>query len=503
MALKSKGKKNTSKPTNTVKDPVKVNPVVKLSAEAVELQPAETVTDKALTDCSLKEEQVVKAVSVAFQAFAAFQEKNSQKVLLDDDMHINLLVSCIKVSFKEPRPILVSLPHPVRTKESDVCLIVKDLEKGWKINHEPTAEHYQELLRAKNISCVNEVLPLRQLRVEYKPFEAKSKLAQRFDVMLVDKRVIKFVPRYLGKAFYGYGRIPIPVDVESSALAREVDRALACSTMSMTHVGTSTQLCVGLTTQEQGAVVENIMATYNTLCKKFPGKFANVRTLALRFGKLPWTVPIYISYATRDSVTLPKPHKDTEAVVDDLTTLPPGMKVAVYRSGEVKVVKDENYQRTVLDGEEKTKPKKSKKKTKKAVKPQKKRTDDDDEDDDVSDLDDHEDLSEGEEVVTDDDEIDAEDVGAEDTSKNKAQKRFNAALKKDQVGDEESSDDGDALEDDYIQELALMEEQSAPLKEEVVDEKAPVTKTKAKFATKSSTKSTPKTSPAKKQKKTK
>lgn len=179
------------------------------------------------------------------------------------------------------------------------------------------------------------------------------------------------------------------------------------------------------------------------------------------------------------------------------------MKVAVYRSGEVKVVKDENYQRTVLDGEEKTKPKKSKKKTKKAVKPQKKRTDDDDEDDDVSDLDDHEDLSEGEEVVTDDDEIDAEDVGAEDTSKNKAQKRFNAALKKDQVGDEESSDDGDALEDDYIQELALMEEQSAPLKEEVVDEKAPVTKTKAKFATKSSTKSTPKTSPAKKQKKTK
>lgn len=52
---------------------------------------------------------------------------------------------------------LSSLPHPVRTKESDVCLIVKDLEKGWKINHEPTAEHYQELLRAKNISCVNEV----------------------------------------------------------------------------------------------------------------------------------------------------------------------------------------------------------------------------------------------------------------------------------------------------------------------------------------------------------
>lgn len=49
-------------------------------------------------------------------------------------------------------------------------------------------------------------MPLRQLRVEFKPFEARGKFAKRFDVVLVDKRIAKFVPRYLGKAFYQAGK---------------------------------------------------------------------------------------------------------------------------------------------------------------------------------------------------------------------------------------------------------------------------------------------------------
>lgn len=51
-----------------------------------------------------------------------------------------------------------------------------------------------------------QILPLRQLRVEYKPFEARGKLSKLYDVVLVDKRVLKFVPRYLGKSFYQSGR---------------------------------------------------------------------------------------------------------------------------------------------------------------------------------------------------------------------------------------------------------------------------------------------------------
>jgi hypothetical protein len=45
----------------------------------------------------------------------------------------------------------------VYSKESDVCLIVKDLEKGWKVDHEPTAQHYKELLESHDITYITEV----------------------------------------------------------------------------------------------------------------------------------------------------------------------------------------------------------------------------------------------------------------------------------------------------------------------------------------------------------
>ena len=49
------------------------------------------------------------------------------------------------------------LPNSFRNEESDICLIVKDLEKGWKIGHEPTTHHYQELLDSKNVKGIKEV----------------------------------------------------------------------------------------------------------------------------------------------------------------------------------------------------------------------------------------------------------------------------------------------------------------------------------------------------------
>lgn len=49
------------------------------------------------------------------------------------------------------------LPNPFLNGDCDVCLIVKDLEKGWKVDHEPTTYNYQELLDSNNISFITEV----------------------------------------------------------------------------------------------------------------------------------------------------------------------------------------------------------------------------------------------------------------------------------------------------------------------------------------------------------
>lgn len=47
------------------------------------------------------------------------------------------------------------LPHWLLTETSDVCLFVSDLKKGKKIDHEPTIQHYEDLLRSKGVTKVN------------------------------------------------------------------------------------------------------------------------------------------------------------------------------------------------------------------------------------------------------------------------------------------------------------------------------------------------------------
>ena len=92
-------------------------------------------------------------------------------------------------------------------------------------------------------------------------------------------------------------RIPIGVNMESRNLHNEIQKALAISTLSMKNNGTSTQIRVGWSNQDQQQIVDNIMAVYRVIAKKFPGKFANIRSLSLRFGATStWTVPIYVSY---------------------------------------------------------------------------------------------------------------------------------------------------------------------------------------------------------------
>ena len=47
---------------------------------------------------------------------------------------------------------------------------------------------------------------MKALKLEYKPFEAKRNLSNRFDVFLADARIIRLLPSYLGKAFFSRKR---------------------------------------------------------------------------------------------------------------------------------------------------------------------------------------------------------------------------------------------------------------------------------------------------------
>ena len=185
---------------------------------------------------------------------------------------------------------------------------------------------------------------------------------------------------------------------------------------------------------------------------------------------------------------MPPPREPSQPIVDDLTTLPAGMKVSVSRTGDVRVVKDSDYKRTVLDGPEpklkKKNPTKTQEKTKKVFKVLKskkksKKGSDEDEDDDLSEMEEDEEffdavdeaeLSEVEETI--DNTVNVKEVKP-------ATKR--PATTATATADDDSSDDevGQALEDGYMEELALLEDEQTPPVAEV-DQQPPVAKGKAK-----------------------
>jgi hypothetical protein len=50
------------------------------------------------------------------------------------------------------------LPHPLIDKSSEVCLFVPDLKKGKNEDHEPTVEHYKDLLKKNNVTGISQVI---------------------------------------------------------------------------------------------------------------------------------------------------------------------------------------------------------------------------------------------------------------------------------------------------------------------------------------------------------
>ena len=86
-----------------------------------------------------------------------------------------------------------------------MCLFVKDQNKTER-DYSATVRHYQELLQGKGVKEVKEIIPLKAIKTEYVPFEAKRNLSNAFDVYLADARIMRLLPGLLGKNFYGRKR---------------------------------------------------------------------------------------------------------------------------------------------------------------------------------------------------------------------------------------------------------------------------------------------------------
>uniref|UniRef100_A0A8B9S3V4 Ribosomal L1 domain containing 1 n=1 Tax=Apteryx owenii TaxID=8824 RepID=A0A8B9S3V4_APTOW len=110
---------------------------------------------------------------------------------------------------------------------------------------------YKKLLAQKGVTSVSQIISYKTLRKEYKPFEAKRRLLNRFDLFLSDDRIRRLLPSHLGKHFY-----------RSKNTAR-----------------------IGHTGMKADEILENVIAAAEVIAKKLPKNWKNVKILHLKTVK--------------------------------------------------------------------------------------------------------------------------------------------------------------------------------------------------------------------------
>ena len=216
------------------------------------------------------------------------------------------------------------LPHSPLVDKKDVCVITRDLEKGLKVDHEATINHFKELLEEKSVEVAS-VMSLRELKAEYKAFETKTALVHRHEAFLADVRIVRLLPKFLGKPFYKRKKFPIQVNLQAHDLQKEFDKALRTVMLPAHNKGSTMMMTVGHTSMKPNHLVDNILQATEVLSKQFSGGWKNIRAIHVK-TETSIAIPLHISKASPNDIgfvdTKAPIKKVKEDITDELSTIP-------------------------------------------------------------------------------------------------------------------------------------------------------------------------------------
>ncbi|XP_009814417.2 ribosomal L1 domain-containing protein 1 [Gavia stellata] len=224
----------------------------------------------------LERAQVRKAVE-ALLAFARSKAKGDA-LLLNESENVHLLVTVWKVP-RVAQVIKIPLPHGIRPETAEVCLFTKDEPN---LSAEQTENLYKKLLIQNGIRSVSQVISYKTLKKEYKLFEAKRRLLNRFDLFLSDDRIRRLLPSHLGKHFYERKKAPLSVNLKARNLAKELQKHIQGTTLPVTNKGCCYTARIGHTGMKADEIIDNIIAAAEVMAKKLPKNWKNVKILHLK-----------------------------------------------------------------------------------------------------------------------------------------------------------------------------------------------------------------------------
>ncbi|KAM4023719.1 ribosomal L1 domain-containing protein 1 isoform 2-T2 [Anomaloglossus baeobatrachus] len=159
---------------------------------------------------------------------------------------------------------------------------------------EQTEKFYKKLLSQHGVKQITEVIPLKKMKKEYKPYEAKRRLLGSYDLFLADSRIRRLLPSHIGKHFYKEKREPLSVNLKHKYLANELNRFIQGTQLHITNRGCCYSIRVGHTGMKVDDIAENILAVSQVVAEKLPMKWKNVKLLHLK-TQSSVALPIYNS----------------------------------------------------------------------------------------------------------------------------------------------------------------------------------------------------------------
>lgn len=267
---------------------------------------SEAQKENEVTETLISKKTIKAALKACKKALdAGFDQK---KNLFGEDLKYGLQIASVKIPDVPSRNCRVQLPNAIYQKGDDICLIVKDLERGRKQDHEDTLNFWADKLRELGIDYITQVIPFRQLKQDYREYEMKLKLVHRFDRFLVDARINGHVYNFLGNNFIRRCKNPTPVILEKDEkIVKSLNKALGRVTYKQTNTGRITEIQFATHKMPLDKAVENAESLLQTMKTQYPGGWQNMRTVYLKpMTDIQLTFPLYVSKEDPNLVPVPK-----------------------------------------------------------------------------------------------------------------------------------------------------------------------------------------------------
>jgi ribosome biogenesis protein UTP30 len=188
----------------------------------------------------------------------------------------------------------------------DICYFIRD-KGAHKSDQSENIREFEGKLAEANITGVKTIMPLTQLKNDYKNFSMKIKLCNTYDLFFVEQEIADHVNTILGKEFLKKRKRPHMFDSQKPDIMKiKFDAAQRKIAFKLSESSSVTVFEVGTMKMDNSKIADNVMAGLEQLKEKWPGGWRNISRLFLKPMKpSKVSIPIFYTKINPNDVEVP------------------------------------------------------------------------------------------------------------------------------------------------------------------------------------------------------